>query len=109
MRAGCARAWRAQIGDAREAGALLDELIARGADRVEWYVTRAQAHAREGDAPAALAAIVEMMIASGNRPLAPLWQHSAAELLKSLAVEPEWEPWRAGLAGALGGLLECIG
>src|SRR5687767_15832075 len=26
-------AWRAQIGDAREAGALLDELIARGADR----------------------------------------------------------------------------
>jgi spermidine synthase len=96
-------AWRAQIGDAREAGALLDDLIARGADRVEWYVTRAQAHARAGEATAALGAITEMMIASGNRPIAPIWQRQAAELLKSLAVEPEWEPWRAGLAGALGG------
>jgi hypothetical protein len=96
-------AWRAQIGDAHEAGVMLDALIARGADRVEWYLTRAQAHAREGDATAALGAITEMMIASGNRALAPIWQRSAAELLRSLSVAPEWEAWRASLVGALGG------
>jgi predicted membrane-bound spermidine synthase len=96
-------AWRAQIGDAHEAGALLDELIARGAERVEWYVTRAQAHAREGDATAALGAITEMLIASGNRPLAPVWRHQASELLRSLAVAAEWASWRASLLGALGG------
>jgi hypothetical protein len=95
-------AWRAQVGDAREAGALLDDLIARGADRVEWYLTRAQAHAREGDATAALGAITEMMIASGNRELAPIWQRSAAELLRGLAVAPEWEEWRASLVAVLG-------
>ncbi len=98
-------AWRAQIGDvreAREAGELLDGSIARGADRPEWYLTRAQAHAREGAPTAALGAITEMKLASGNRPIAAAWRRQAVDLLRALAPDPEWEPWRASLIGALG-------
>jgi spermidine synthase len=98
-------AWRIQIGnadDAREAGAWLDGLLTRGADRSEWYLTRAQAHAREGAATAALGALTEMLLAAGNRPIAPIWRGQAVELLRSLEIESEWEGWRASLVGAFG-------
>ncbi len=96
-------AWRAQIGDARESGELLDGLIARGADRPEWYVTRARAHAREGAATAALGALTELMIANGNRPIADPWRQEVLDQLRALAPDPEWEEWRASLIAALGG------
>ena len=96
-------AWRAQIGDAREAGALLDGLIARGADRPEWYLTRAQAHARANESTPALGAFTELVLAAGGRPLAEIWRRQAVDLLRALALDPEWESWRASLIGALGG------
>jgi spermidine synthase len=98
-------AWRAEIGDAseaREAGALLDGLIARGADRVEWYVTRARAHAREGAVTPALGALTEMVLVAGGRPIPGAWRRQAVDLLRSLEPEPQWEPWRENLLHALG-------
>jgi len=95
-------AWRAEIGDASEAGLLLDPLLARGADRVEWYVTRARAHARAGEVAPALGALTEMVWAAGRRPIASAWRRQAVDLLSSLAPDPEWDAWRASLVGVLG-------
>ena len=65
-------AWRAQIGartTLREAGAWLDGLLTRGADRSEWY---SRAHRRmraKARRRAALGALTEMLLAAGNRPI----------------------------------------
>jgi hypothetical protein len=93
-------AWRAHSGDtedARESGALLDGLLARGADRIEWYLTRAQAHAREGAATHALGALTEMLIAAAGRPIPGVWRRQALEVLGALEPGTEWEAWRASL------------
>jgi spermidine synthase len=95
-------AWRAEIGDAHEAGELLDALLARGANRVEWYVTRARAHAREGAVVPALGALTEMLLSAGGQPIPGAWRREAVDLLRSLAPDPEWELWRAALIQTLG-------
>ena len=66
-------AWRAQIGDARE-----------------------------DSATSALGVLTEMLLAAGNRPIATEWRSQTVALLRSLAIDPEWERWRGSLITEFG-------
>ena len=93
-------AWRTASGDparAREAVALLDALPAGVLDRFD-YLERARATQVAGDSFGTLSSL-QQILAGGisRRRIPPRLLQDVRALLRSVAVEPEWEPWKQQL------------
>jgi spermidine synthase len=96
-------AWRTYSGDAelaREATALLDRLQGGTLDRFD-YLERARASLAAGDSFGALSSLQQLLAGTPRRRMPPRLLFDARALLRTVAVAPEWEPWKQQLRNQL--------